>query len=271
MEFHKKYFDKLYRLIVCWNDDDVILTTLKCGQTYVSQFYNTLSFDVAINTDNEVSSLCTSDFKFILTDGVVDVMFHDLGISHISELWSKLNHKIVVRHPFDRFYSGIAEVAHSFIDKPSRDHNFSWTIPIVFKAAGIEDLGKNLRDSGFINYEQIPKDSYNALLTSVIEGAYESIIMSDVHLLQWLQFVEYIRNDKSKLIDINDISEHISTKFPRVSNPNLNKINSKHDIYKSWQKEFHPATRYLDKYQKVYQAEYLAFNRLKQWMNQRKF
>lgn len=270
------YLEYSHHLVVAWNESgDIILSTLKGGQTYLRQFYKTSHFEVEIRGTgpyNHVQSeLVTDDYYFYPFDEnhrPYKEMFSDLGISHISDLWKHKKHKIVIRNPLNRFYSGLTEVADSLITLPSEDRKHAWVLPIVFNEIGEHHIGKTLQKTGEFRPDMISNQSYSDLLSMILKNVDREVILENEHLLPWLHFVERIVTDNSELIELSELKNHV--KFGETE-ASKDRVNVKSNIYKNWiSDEYHISFQYLKEYKGIYQVELLAYNNLKKWMNQKK-
>ena len=113
-------FENSYQMIVCvLPNEDVYITTQKIGQSYLRSIGETSHFEVEVRcphlkSDQHEDYLSTDLFYFSPfdeQDTPHKQLFERMGIETISELFTKKKPYVIIRHPWERFVSGITEVA----------------------------------------------------------------------------------------------------------------------------------------------------------------
>lgn len=235
-------FSDSYQLIIGVTDiGEIFITTLKCGQTYIRQFSKVCHFQVetrAKGTDQHLVPNCYNDmFNFIPFDEIGishKELFELIGVDSIQQIFEKkLN--IVIRHPFDRFVSGVSEVA----------------ISLIGDSFGGSDLHE-------LSQESTQKLVYNNLKLQT--KADPDVILQNIHLNPWLGLVNNIMTDNSNIVILENLTE-FTKNYKKLTKESQN---SKKFIYKDFDmgSASNPYRILLEKYRHILINEYQLWKKL---------
>lgn len=222
----RKIFQSSYQLIVCVvPNGDVYLTTQKIGQSYLRSIGKTSHFEVEIRcphlkSDQHIDYLTTDIYNFSPFDDMDTPhreLFHLMGIEKISELFTKKTPYVVIRHPWERFVSGITEIATVMIQGLLSRDDSRWAL-----AHDIEDIDNNK------TFQNWPVQNQTKILNRFLSNTDPQMLLNDIHLSPWLSFVDSIPEKDRRIILLNELSEKT-----KEFTDNMNIIyNSKNKIYK---------------------------------------
>lgn len=256
----RSIFESSYQMIVCvLPNEDVYITTQKIGQSYLRSIGETSHFEVEVRCphlkpDQHEDYLSTDLFYFSPFDDMDTPhkqLFERMGIETISELFTKKKPYVVIRHPWERFVSGITEVAMVTIQGLLSRDDTRWAL-----SNEINDIDNN---KTFYNW---PSELRKNVIDKYLKNVDLDVILNDIHLSPWLAFVDTIPEEERRIVLLSELTE--KTKEFIVDRPNPPTYNSKKDIYNS--RNFGDGNDIynviLEKYRNVFVTEYKIWQKL---------
>lgn len=180
------FYDIHHFIVAVSPQGNMFFTTQKCGQSFLRSFCKTAHFEVCmlndeLKRDQEKKYLIHKNYLFKPFDEV-DVshleIFEEAGVSSITELL-QFPSKIIIRHPWERFISGLL-----FLGKQGIKDNLD------IESVSLEEYNKHIDEY----WDEVLRNP-------------DGFQFTDPHLRPWLSFIEDIKTNKSKVILLDDLSK----------------------------------------------------------------
>ena len=231
-EMHNDLYYTNY-LIVCYDKkiDKVIVTTQKCGQSFLTKQLPSSHLEVLKNNNEDSVKLGFYNIhRFDEAGNPLSEILEQSKCTNLDELFSKDVH-FVIREPIKRFISGITEiVVHRLqLGEPGYEYN----IDFFTSHEGQSKIREYLEETTIEDY-------------------------NDPHILPILDFYNSIWKDNYKVIHMDELDNlfgsNKSDEFKNVKTP----------IYSNWDSDkTHPIHRLVIEFLDIYTKEVIAWQNLK--------
>ena len=231
-EMHNDLYFTNY-LIICYDKetDKVIVTTQKCGQSFITRHIPSTHLEVLREEKEGSVKLGSYNLHpFVEADKPLSEILEQSKCTNLDELFSKDVH-FVIREPIKRFISGITEiVVHRLqLGEPGYEYN----IDFFTSHEGQSKIREYLEETTIEDY-------------------------NDPHILPILDFYNSIWKDNYKVIHMDELDNlfgsNKSDEFKNVKTP----------IYSNWDSDkAHPIHRLVIEFLDIYTKEVIAWQNLK--------
>ena len=232
-EMHNDLYYTNY-LIVCYDKkiDKVIVTTQKCGQSFLTKQLLNSHLEVLKNNNKDSVKLGSYNIhRFDEAGNPLSEILEQSKCTNLDELFSKDVH-FVIREPIERFISGITEIVVHQLKTDGQYYDES--MEFFTSDEGQSKIREHLEKTNIQDY------------------------LHDPHILPILDFYNSIWKDNYKVIHMNELDSLYDSEKPNSFK------NVRNPIYSSWKNDkTHPIHRLVIQFLDIYTKEEIAWQNLK--------